>query len=191
MRPIRIAITGTRGQLVRCLLELASGTDTEIVTLGRPTLDLRDRQTIETAVTGRNFVRTMLDLARRQPEILVVSDQVGNPTAAVDIASGILKVACNLVTASGESRYGTFHMTGTGSATRAEFAAAIFADSAALGGPTACVVPIPSAEQQTVVQRPKNSRLDCAKIARIHGVKLPSWRSSLGPCVRRILEQDA
>ncbi|MBX9775441.1 MAG: dTDP-4-dehydrorhamnose reductase [Xanthobacteraceae bacterium] len=140
---------------------------------------------------GRNFVRTMLDLARKQDTVRVVGDQVGNPTAASDIADGVLAVARNLVAGRGDERYGTFHMAAAGSASWADFAAAIFAASAECGGPSARVVPIASAEYQTPARRPANSRLDCAKIARVHGVVLPSWQPSLAACVGRILEQAA
>jgi dTDP-4-dehydrorhamnose reductase len=138
---------------------------------------------------GHNFVRTMLDLARKQDAVRVVADQVGNPTAAADIADGVLAVARNLVEGHGDGRYGTFHMAAAGTATWAEFAAAIFTASANCGGPSARVVPIASAEYQTPAQRPANSRLDCVKIAGVYGVSLPHWQSSLGPCVGRILEQ--
>lgn len=140
---------------------------------------------------NRNFVRTMLNLARQQSEVRVVADQLGNPTAAADIAAGILTVARHLVEGPGEDRYGTFHMAAAGIATWAEFATAIFAASAERGGPSARVVPIASAEYQTPARRPANSRLDCTKISRVYGVSLPHWQSSLGPCVGRILEQGA
>jgi dTDP-4-dehydrorhamnose reductase len=140
---------------------------------------------------GRNFVRTMLELARRQDTLRVVSDQVGNPTAAPDIADGILAVARHLVDGRGDNRYGTFHMTAAGSATWAEFAAGVFAASSARGGPAALVVPIPSAEYQTPARRPANSRLDSAKIARVYGIALPPWQPSVDQCVGRILEQGA
>lgn len=138
---------------------------------------------------GRNFVRTMLDLARKQDAVRVVADQIGNPTAASDVADGILTVARNLAEGRGEERYGTFHMAAPGTATWAEFAEAIFSASAACGGPSARVVPIASAAYQTPALRPANSRLDCAKIGRVHGVSLPHWQPSLGLCVGRILEQ--
>jgi dTDP-4-dehydrorhamnose reductase len=140
---------------------------------------------------NRNFVRTMLDLARRQDEVRVVADQVGNPTAAADVADGIVAVARNLVEGRGDDRYGIFHMAAAGTASWAEFATAVFSVSAERGGACARVVPIASAEYQTPARRPANSRLDCAKIARVHGVSLPHWQSSLGPCVGRILEQGA
>src|SRR4029453_12754209 len=56
---------------------------------------------------GHNFVRTMLDLACKQDTVRVVNDQVGNPTAASDIADGVLTAARNLVEGHGEDRYGT------------------------------------------------------------------------------------
>jgi len=140
---------------------------------------------------SRNFVRTMLDLAHRQDTVRIVADQVGSPTAAADVADGILAVARNLVEAHGSERYGTFHLAAAGAASWADFAAAIFSASAERGGPSAHVVPIASAEYQTPARRPMNSRLDCEKIARVHGVSLPHWQSSLGPCIDRILEQGA
>jgi dTDP-4-dehydrorhamnose reductase len=140
---------------------------------------------------NRNFVRTMLALARKQSEVRVVSDQIGHPTSAADIADGILTVARNLAAGHGDDRCGTFHMAADGSASWADFAAAVFAASAERGGPSARVVPIASTEYQTPARRPANSRLDCAKIARVHGVSLPHWQSSLGPCVGRILERGA
>lgn len=140
---------------------------------------------------NRNFVRTMLDLARRQSEVRVVMDQVGQPTAAADIADGILAVARNLIEGRGDGRYGTFHMAASGTASWADFATAVFAASAARGGPVARVIPIASSEYPTPARRPANSRLECAKIARVHGVSLPHWQSSLSPCVGRILEHGA
>lgn len=140
---------------------------------------------------GRNFVRTMLGLARKQETVRVVGDQVGNPTAASDIADGILAVARGLAAGPPADRYGTFHMAASGAVSWADLASAIFAASAACGGPSARVVPIASAEYQTPAERPANSRLDCTKIARVHGVSLPSWQPSLTACIRRILEQGA
>lgn len=135
---------------------------------------------------GTNFVKSMLQLAGGRDEVSVVSDQIGNPTSAFDIADGILKVAANLAASEDMGLRGTFHMTTRGETSWADFAEAIFAASAALGGPFADVKRITSAEYPTVAARPYNSRLDCEKIARMHGVKLPDWQASLEMVIARL-----
>lgn len=136
---------------------------------------------------GGNFVKTMLRLAGDRDEVSVVADQVGNPTSALDIADGILLVATNLVASGDPALRGVFHMTARGEASWADFAAAIFAASSARGGPSAQVNPITTAQYPTPATRPANSRLDCARIAEVHGVALPDWRGSLETVVARLI----
>ncbi|PTQ09122.1 dTDP-4-dehydrorhamnose reductase [Sphingomonas oleivorans] len=136
---------------------------------------------------GGNFVKTMLRLAGDRDEISVVADQLGNPTSALDIADGILKVAGNLVADSDPALRGVFHMTARGEASWADFAQAIFSTSAARGGPHAAVKRIATDDYPTPAQRPANSRLDCGLIAKTHGVALPEWHTSLETVVGRLL----
>jgi len=138
---------------------------------------------------GNNFVKTMLRLANEKDEIAVVGDQVGNPTSALDIANGLLAIAGNMVGSDGPVLRGIFHMTAVGSASWAEFAEAIFEASEQSGGPTARVRHIATSEYPTAAKRPANSRLDCAKLERTHGVRLPHWKSSLKPIVERLVAQ--
>lgn len=135
---------------------------------------------------GSNFVKTMLRLARDREEISVVADQRGNPTSALDIADGILKIATNLCDGGDPRRRGIFHMTGAGEASWAEFAEAIFAASKEAGGPAAVVRRIPAAEYPTAAKRPANSRLESTKLAEAHGVRLPPWQSSLKQVIIRL-----
>jgi dTDP-4-dehydrorhamnose reductase len=135
---------------------------------------------------GGNFVKTMLRLAREREEVSVVADQVGNPTSAHDIADGILRVAETLAANPDPALCGVFHMTATGEATWADFAEAIFASSAAQGGPHARVRRISTKEYPTPAARPANSRLNCELIAKTHGVILPDWRGSLASVVARL-----
>jgi len=137
---------------------------------------------------GTNFVKTMLRLAGDRDEIAVVADQRGNPSSAFDIADGIIAVARNLASSSHSEHRGIFHMAGAGEATWADFAEGIFAASKARGGPTAKVRRIATADYPTAARRPANSRLDWGKLARIHGVQLPDWRSSVGPIVGKLLQ---
>jgi dTDP-4-dehydrorhamnose reductase len=133
----------------------------------------------------------MLRLGAEREEIGVVADQVGSPTSALDIADGIFSVGRKLLENPKESSLrGLFHMAGSGTASWAEFATKIFADSARLGGPTAKVRPIATADYPTPAKRPSNSRLDCTKLRDAHGITLPPWQKSLSECVERLL-QDA
>ena len=136
---------------------------------------------------GRNFVRTMLQLAATHEEISVVADQHGAPTSAYDIADGVIKVARNLKASPAPRLRGIFHLTAQGDATRSEFAEAIFALSRQAGGPIARVKPIPTSAYPTPARRPPNSRLDNSKIAREHGVVLPHWREALAVCIARMV----
>ena len=135
---------------------------------------------------GANFVKTMLRLAGDRNEVSVVADQLGNPTSALHIADGIIRVATNMVADSYPELRGVFHMTASGEASWADFAEAIFAASAARGGPSARVKRITTADYSTPAKRPANSRLDCSLIAKTHGVVLPEWRQSLESVMARL-----
>lgn len=136
---------------------------------------------------GANFVKTMLGLAGDRDEIGVVADQRGNPTSALDIAEGVLAVTEALARSDDAELRGIFHMTAEGGASWAEFAEAVFAESAALGGPSATVNPISTAQFPTPATRPQNSQLDSTKLLQAYGIQLPAWQSSVRKVVRRLL----
>jgi dTDP-4-dehydrorhamnose reductase len=138
---------------------------------------------------GRNFLKTMLRLAETRDSLSVVSDQVGNPTSALDIADGVLAVASNLLSDASATLRGVFHMTGRGEGSWADFAEEIFARSKAANGPFASVNRISSSEYPTPAARPANSRLDCARLMAVHGVELPPWRESTAQVVDRLLAE--
>lgn len=138
---------------------------------------------------GNNFVKTMLRLAKDRDEISVVDDQRGNPTSALSIADGILRVADTMIADAGytaETR-GIFHMTAAGEASWADFAQAVFEISAASGGPSCSVKRITSDAYPTPAARPANSRLDCERLRAGYGVTLPAWRDALQSVVPRLL----
>jgi dTDP-4-dehydrorhamnose reductase len=291
---MRIAVTGRQGQVARALLEAGRALGVEIITLGRPELDLAEPETIEPAIRaaspdvvvnaaayttvdqaerepeiaakinkagagavaaaakvlrvpiihlstdyvfdgaktspyveddpvaptsaygaskldgeravaaancdhvivrtawvyapyGNNFVRTMLALAEMREEVRVVADQRGCPTYAPDIADAIIRIAHNLLKDRSDPRLrGIFHLAGVGETTWAGFAETIFEYMAGMGLRRPILTPITSAEYPTRARRPANSRLNCAKIARIHGIELPHWQDSLATCLERL-----
>ena len=140
---------------------------------------------------GSNFVKTMLRLADSRDEIGVVSDQLGSPTSAPDLAEAIIAVAKALVARLDDaSLRGIFHAAGAGEASWADLAEAIFAASAKLGGPSARVRRIATSDYPTPARRPANSRLDCSLLAERHGLRLPPWQDSVKICVATLLAQS-
>ncbi|WP_417583114.1 dTDP-4-dehydrorhamnose reductase [Pelagibacterium sp.] len=137
---------------------------------------------------GNNFLKTMLKLASTRPELRVVDDQHGNPTSALDIADAVIKVAGNLLARPDhQSLRGTFHLTGTGEVSWADFALEIFAQSARLGGPSANVRRISTVDYPTPAKRPANSQLDTTKLHSVHGITMPDWQSSTHNTIARLL----
>jgi dTDP-4-dehydrorhamnose reductase len=139
---------------------------------------------------GRNFAVRMLEQAATQDEISVVDDQYGAPTLADDIAAAILKVAANLLPPADEHHfYGVFHLTAAGRTTWHGFAQAIFAASRQLGGPVASLRPIRSVDYPTTAARPRNSCLDCSRLAAAHGITLGPWEDGIEPTVAALLDR--
>jgi dTDP-4-dehydrorhamnose reductase len=138
---------------------------------------------------GANFVKTMLRLAETREELGVVADQIGNPTSALDIADGVIAVAQALVEHPGQTTRGVFHMTAQGQGVWADLAEAVFATSAAHGGPSARVKRIATTDYPTPAARPANSRLDCSALAAAYGVRLPDWRISVADTVARLVSE--
>lgn len=135
---------------------------------------------------GRNFVRTMLRKAREEPLIRVVDDQTGFPTYAPHLAIVILDLARRIV-AKNAVPWGTYHASGGGDAVSwFGLANEIFRQSAATGGPSPLLEPIASSDYPTQAARPLNAQLDCGKLQRAFGLKLPEWQKGIAECVARL-----
>ena len=136
---------------------------------------------------GRNFVKTMLNLARHRESISVVADQFGNPTSALDIADAIYRVMDQLHAQPASNVYGLYHLVSQGDTNWCDFAKAIFEVSSAQGGPMAEVVEIPTSEYPTKAKRPLNSRLSSKKFEETFDLSLPDWRASLREVIELLL----
>jgi dTDP-4-dehydrorhamnose reductase len=132
---------------------------------------------------GANFVKTMLRLAETKDELGVVDDQLGRPTWAEDCARGALHVTARMLAGDDKAK-GIFHLSGAGDATWADFAEAIFEESARRGGRKPKVRRISTADYPTPAKRPANSRLNCTKIAQDLDLRPRPWRDSLAACFK-------
>jgi dTDP-4-dehydrorhamnose reductase len=140
---------------------------------------------------GRNFVRAMLAAGQKNKTLRVVADQRGCPTNADDLARAILAVAGRIARGWRDEYGGIFHAAGAGDTTWHEFAAAIFSAGSRHGRPVPELVPITTAEWPTAARRPADTRLDCGKLERVFGIRLPDWRPGLDRAVDRICRAEA
>jgi len=136
---------------------------------------------------GKNFLKTMLRLAADRDSLKIVSDQYGNPTQADDIAAAILHISNQLMADGGNAPYGLYHLAGSGETNWADFARAIFAESAKRSGPTAHVEGITTAEYPTRAVRPANSRLDTSRLKHAFGIAMPSWQDGVARSVAQLI----
>jgi len=132
------------------------------------------------APTGRNFLRTMLAIGGQRPELRVVADQWGSPTAAPDLADAIAAILARIRSEGWrDDLAGTYHATGGGFTNWHSFAEAIFTEAAQHGGPRPKVHPITTDDYPTKAKRPADGRLDNGKLLRVFGVALPAWEAGL------------
>lgn len=126
---------------------------------------------------GKNFVKTMLKLMQERPEIKVVSDQVGSPTYAADLAAAIMQII-----RSGKWVPGIYHYSNSGTISWYDLAVAIKEES----GYNGHVYAISTAEYPTPAKRPSWSVLDTSHIQQVYGIAVKDWRESLKVCLGRL-----
>ena len=129
---------------------------------------------------GKNFVKTMLHVAASRDMLRVVDDQHGTPTAAADLAAALATMATS---ADLPERAGIYHFANRGETTWCGLAREVFRQSAALGGPSATVEAITTADYPTPARRPANSRLATEKIERDFGIAPRPWQEAVAEVV--------
>jgi len=130
------------------------------------------------STTGHNFVKTMLKLGRENKEIRVVSDQIGTPTYASDLAEAIVGIL-----KSRQWTPGIFHFTDEGVCSWYDFTKAIFRYA---GIKNCKIVPINTEDYPTAAVRPPYSVLDKTTIKKTYGIEIPHWEESLALCIARL-----
>lgn len=120
---------------------------------------------------GNNFVKTMLKLAETKSEISVVSDQIGSPTSAADLAKAILTILPMVHNKTVE----IFHYSNAGLCSWYDFALEIFR----IKNIKTLVNAVKTSEFPMLVKRPTYSVLDKSKIKTRFGLEISSWKASL------------
>ncbi|MBW4465898.1 MAG: dTDP-4-dehydrorhamnose reductase [Pegethrix bostrychoides GSE-TBD4-15B] len=141
-----------------------------------------------------NFAKTMLRVGAERPELRVVSDQIGTPTSASEIARAIAALAEQFLQPTRpENLSGLYHFTNSGAASWYDFAVAIIEEARALDWPLAVqqITPITTAEYPTPTRRPAYSVLSNQKIQTILQAPPPQWRQSLRQVIRELYSQKS
>ena len=126
---------------------------------------------------GKNFVKTIMELARKNGFIKVVDDQRGNPTSANDLAYEILRIAET-------ENYGVYHCTNNGTCSWFEFASAIV-DTA---GIPCEKIPCSTGEFPRPAKRPAFSSLRNKRLEDTLGDEMRDWQVALASFLERLPE---
>ncbi|SFA97171.1 dTDP-4-dehydrorhamnose reductase [Flavobacterium swingsii] len=125
---------------------------------------------------GNNFMKTMLRLASERDSLSIVSDQIGSPTNAVDLAKAIMQIVSHTERSrSANTQYGIYNFSNEGIASWYDFAVEIFK----INNVVIDVNPIPTEAFPTPAKRPKYSLLDKSKIKNTFGIEIKTWQESL------------
>ncbi len=129
---------------------------------------------------GNNFLKTMLRVSQERPELKIVSDQIGAPTASFEIAENTLKVLADKQL---RDKVGVYHMAPEGETSWYGFTQVIVDlakfHKAKYKVITESIVPITSDQFISAARRPKYSVLDAYKLKSTFAVSLPPWQYSL------------
>ena len=131
--------------------------------------------------TGKNFLLSILRMAREREVLRIVGDQHGAPTWSEDLARLSAHVIGRIDAGDAAGLSGVYHAGGSGETTWFGFASAAV-EALQRREPQAKLArmeAISTAEYPTPARRPTNSRLDCSKLERVFGWRMMDWRESL------------
>ena len=134
---------------------------------------------------GNNFVKTMLRLGKERDEIDVVSDQIGSPTYATDLAKAILKIIDNRDYQDKDKATEIYHHSNKGEISWYDFTKEIFK----LAKIDCKVSPITTEQYPTPAKRPRNTLMCKDKIIEEFSVEILDWKKSLEACITILKEQ--
>lgn len=134
-----------------------------------------------------NFVLKVLEWARTQPVIKIVTDQVGSPTSARMLA----EITAQAIASGGENTIdwlaqhtGIYHVAGWGAASRYEWAQEILRlDPHPEEHVTQMIKSAKTSDFTFQAARPLYAALDCERFAHIFGLRLPIWQHALKLCM--------
>lgn len=130
---------------------------------------------------GKNFVKTIIDLMKKNKSVKVVNDQIGSPTYAHDLARLIIEIIINY-----KNESGLFHYSNDGEISWFDFAKSI----KELYNLDCEIIGVSSKEFNTLAKRPEYSLLNKSKIKTTFNLEIPNYKQSLKNCIE-IIKNEA
>jgi dTDP-4-dehydrorhamnose reductase len=130
---------------------------------------------------GKNFVKTMIYLMKKNKSVKVVNDQIGSPTYAHDLARLIIEIIINC-----KNESGLFHYSNDGEISWFDFARSI----KELYNLDCEIIGVSSKEFKTLAKRPEYSLLNKSKIKTTFNLEIPNYKQSLKNCIE-IIKNEA
>ncbi len=127
---------------------------------------------------GKNFLLTIMDLARKGNELTVVNDQVGTPTWSRLVAEATAQCLAGKKDCQDHLRQ-TYHLACAGETTWYDFARAILDGWHKSEGVFLRVTPVKSNEYNFSAKRPGYSVLSTEKFRNATGLALPPWQEAM------------
>ena len=131
---------------------------------------------------GRNFVNTVLRIAKERSELRVVCDQIGTPTSA-ELVADVSSLCLSRIVQddlSSKDISGVYHLTSTGKTSWYNFAKYVIIETKKLGGVFLTdpenIIAINTSEYPLPAERPANSLLNSQKLCKTFNLYLPSWK---------------
>ena len=135
------------------------------------------------SLRGKNFLTTVLDMAKNNESFNIVFDQTGSPTSAIFIANTILEITKKIEQIEKNNLYGLYNLTCSGSTSWFDFAKTIifYAEEKGLNlkATSESIKPIKTSEFTTLASRPKNSKLNNQKLVKTFEINCPEWQNEL------------
>ena len=128
---------------------------------------------------GNNFVSTMLRVGKERDEVNVVSDQIGSPTYATDLANSILKIIQNKEFKEENQTTQIYHYSNEATISWHEFAKEIFK----LSNIKCRIKPVKANQYPALAERPVDTIMSKDKIINAFGVNISNWKVSLDICL--------
>lgn len=141
------------------------------------------------AARGKNFIRTMLRLAKERDALQVIDDQYGAPTGA-ELIADVTARALPVVTAHPECAR-LYHLAAAGEITWHGYARWVIEQARAAGWPVRvadeAIARVPTEAFPVQATRPRNSRLDCSRLEEAFGLSMPDWQQGAHHALTEIL----